>query len=69
MKLMIHQVVLGLLSRFFQDLFVFFGNDQGDIFSFPFSFPFPQVLMPLISLFYVITNPEFDLHVFYRILH
>jgi hypothetical protein len=51
-----HHIVSGMLSPFFQQFFVEIGR-VCDSLKFPFPFPFDDVLLRLINLFYVMTNP------------
>jgi hypothetical protein len=64
-ELITHQIVLGSFALFFNDLFAEASGGQGCVFRFYFPFPFPHVLLSLIDLFYVMTNPDFNIDAFF----
>jgi hypothetical protein len=59
------QVALAKFSHLFEDLFGEVDEGEGENLQFFFAFPFPEVLLRLIDLFYLMTNVEFPLDGFF----
>jgi hypothetical protein len=60
-----HQIVLDMFSGLFEDLFLEAGEVESGNLQFVFAFPFPEVLIPLIDLFYLMTASDFQLDAFF----